>query len=75
MSLTSIPRCKPTTEGFRTQAFRTGSKKYASLILSEMRRLRQFEEENAKLKPIVAELPWKRSTKIMSGRWISFTTN
>jgi putative transposase len=31
-------------------------KKYAGLMPSEMRRLRQLEEENAKLKRIVADL-------------------
>lgn len=31
-------------------------KKYAGLMPSEMKRLRQFEEENAKLKGLVADL-------------------
>ena len=31
-------------------------KKYAGLMPSEMRRLRQLEEENAKLKGLVADL-------------------
>jgi putative transposase len=31
-------------------------KKYAGQMLSEMKRLRQFEEENAKLRRIVADL-------------------
>jgi putative transposase len=34
----------------------TGRKKYAELIPSEMKRLRQLEEENAKLKRLVADL-------------------
>lgn len=32
-------------------------KKYASLMPSEMRRLRDLDEENARLKRIVADLP------------------
>ena len=33
-----------------------GRKKYAGLMPSEMKRLRQLEEENGKLKKIVADL-------------------
>lgn len=34
----------------------TGAKKYGGLMPSEMKRLKQLEEENAKLKHIVADL-------------------
>lgn len=40
---------------FRTRRFTIGAK-YAGLMPSEMKRLRQLEEENAKLKRIVADL-------------------
>ncbi|MGY3149555.1 putative transposase [Bradyrhizobium sp. USDA 3397] len=36
-------------------------KKYAGLMPSEMKRLRQLEEENAKLKRIVADLSWDKA--------------
>ena len=36
--------------------FHSWRKKYSGLMLSEMKRLRQFEEENAKLRRIVADL-------------------
>jgi putative transposase len=36
-------------------------KKYAGLMPSEMKRLRPLEEENAKLKRIVADLPWDKA--------------
>lgn len=38
------------------QEFRTRRKKICGLMPSEMKRLRQLEEENAKLKQIVADL-------------------
>ncbi len=41
---------------FRTRRFTIGAKKYAGLMPPEMKRLRQLEEENAKLKRIVADL-------------------
>jgi putative transposase len=42
---------------FRRHAtFYNWRKKYAGLMPSEMKRLRQLEEENAKLKRIVADL-------------------
>ncbi len=40
---------------FRTRRLQL-AQKYAGLMPSEMKRLRQFEEENAKLKRIVADL-------------------
>lgn len=42
--------------GISAATFYNSPKKYAGLMPSEMRRLRQLEEENAKLKRIVADL-------------------
>jgi putative transposase len=42
--------------GISDATFYNWRKKYAGLALSEMRRLRQLEEENGKLKRIVADL-------------------
>lgn len=42
--------------GISDATFYNWRKKYAGLMPSEMKRLRQFEEENAKLKRIVADL-------------------
>lgn len=42
--------------GISDATFYDWRKKYAGLMPSEMRRLRQLEEENAKLKRIVADL-------------------
>lgn len=42
--------------GISHATFYNWRKKYAGLVPSEMRRLRQLEEENAKLKRIVADL-------------------
>ena len=42
--------------GILDATFYNWRKKYAGLMPSEMRRLRQLEEENAKLKRIVADL-------------------
>lgn len=41
---------------FRARRFTISAKKYAGLMPSEMKRLRQLEEENAKLKRIVPDL-------------------
>lgn len=46
--------CRKT--GISEATFYAWRKKYAGLMPSEMRRLRQFVEENAKLKPLVADL-------------------
>jgi putative transposase len=46
--------CRKT--GFSEATFYAWRKKYAELMPSEMRRLRQLEEENAKLKRLVADL-------------------
>ncbi|NKM43380.1 IS3 family transposase [Rhizobium laguerreae] len=43
--------------GISDATFYNWRKKYAGLMPSEMKRLRQLEEENAKLKRIVADLP------------------
>jgi putative transposase len=42
--------------GVREATFYTWKKKYARLGVSELRRLRQLEDENARLKRIVADL-------------------
>ncbi|NOU11785.1 MAG: transposase [Nitrospira sp.] len=42
--------------GIAEQAFYAWKKKYAHLGVSELRRLRQVEEENARLKQLVADL-------------------
>jgi putative transposase len=42
--------------GISDAAFYNWRKKYAGLLPSEMRRLRQLEEENAKLQRLVADL-------------------
>ena len=42
--------------GISDATFYNWRKKYAGLLPSEMRRLRQLEEENSKLKRIVADL-------------------
>ncbi len=44
------------TAGISDATFYNWRKKYAGLMPSEMRRLRQLEDENAKLKRIVADL-------------------
>lgn len=42
--------------GVSESAFYVWKKKYASLGVSELRRLRQLEDENARLKRLVADL-------------------
>jgi putative transposase len=42
--------------GISEATYYSWRKKYAGLMPSEMKRLRQFEEENGKLKKIVADL-------------------
>ena len=44
------------TAGIAEAAFYNWRKRYAGLLPSEMKRLRQLEEENAKLKRLVADL-------------------
>ena len=46
--------CRKT--GISTATFYTWKKKYGGLMPSEMKRLKQLEEENARLKRIVADL-------------------
>ena len=46
--------------GISEATFYNWRKKYAGLLLSEMKRLRQLEEENSKLKRIVATCRWTR---------------
>ena len=46
--------------GISEATFYNWRKKYAGLLPSEMKRLRQLEEENSKLKRIVADLSWTR---------------
>ena len=42
--------------GYSDATFYNWKKKYGGLGMSELRRLRQLEEENSKLKQIVADL-------------------
>ena len=42
--------------GIRETTYYNWRKKYAGLMPSEMKRLRQLEDENAKLKRLVADL-------------------
>jgi len=42
--------------GISEQTFYRGKKKYGGLGMSELRRLKQLEEENRKLKQMVADL-------------------
>lgn len=53
--------------GISDATFYNWRKKYAGLMPSEMRRLRQLEEENAKLKRIVADLIQTLS-RILTGK-------
>jgi putative transposase len=43
-------------------------KKYGGLMPSEMKRLRPLDEENGKLKKIVADLPWRAGVRRESDR-------
>jgi putative transposase len=45
--------------GISDATFYNWREKYTGLLRSEMKRLRQLEEENAKLKRIVADCLWK----------------
>lgn len=47
--------------GISEATFYNWRKKYAGLTPSEMRRLKQFEEENGKLKKLVADLSLDRA--------------
>ena len=48
--------------GISEQTFYRWKKLYAGLMPSEMRRLRQLEDENAKLKQLVADLSLDKAT-------------
>jgi len=48
--------------GISEQTFYRWKKLYAGLMPSEMRRLRQLEDENAKLKRLVADLSLDKAT-------------
>ncbi len=52
--------CRKT--GTSEATFYAWRKKYAGLMPSEMRRLRQLEDENAKLKRLVADLSLDKAT-------------
>jgi putative transposase len=47
--------------GIPEATFYNWRKRYAGLMPSEVKRLRQIEEENAKLKRIVADLSWDKA--------------
>jgi putative transposase len=44
------------TDGYRRATFYVWKKKYASLGVAELRQMRQMQEENARLKRLVADL-------------------
>lgn len=48
--------------GISDATFYNWRKRYAGLMLSEMRRLQQLEEENTKLKQLVADLSLDKAT-------------
>ncbi|QGQ25790.1 transposase [Gimesia benthica] len=48
--------------GISEQAFYRWSKKYAGMGVAELRRLKQLEEENKKLKQLVADLSLDKKT-------------
>ena len=48
--------------GVSEATFYNWKKKYSGLGISELRRLRQLEEENAKLKQIIADLSLDRQS-------------
>ena len=54
--------CRKT--GISEATFYAWRKKYAGLMPSEMRRLRQLEEDNAKLKRLVADLSLDKAMSI-----------
>jgi putative transposase len=54
--------------GIGEATFYNWRKKYAGLLPSEMKRLRQLEEENAKLKRLVADLSLDKAMLQGSGR-------
>jgi putative transposase len=54
--------------GIGEATFYNWRKKYAGLLPSEMKRLRQLEEENAKLKRLVADLSLDKEMLQGSGR-------
>ena len=58
--------------GISEATFYAWRKKYAGLMPSEMKRLRQLEEENGRLKKIVADLSldkWERSCRLVTSLW------
>lgn len=48
--------------GISEAAFYAWRKKYAGLMPSEMKRLRQLEEENSRLEKLVVDLPLDKAT-------------
>ncbi len=53
-ALPSAPLCRQL--GIAEQTFYAWKKKYAHLGVSELRRLRQLEDENSRLKRLIADL-------------------
>ena len=60
--------CRKT--GISDATFYACRKKYAGLMPSEMRRLRQLEDENAKLKHLVADLSLERFSTCLNRKGI-----
>ena len=48
--------------GITEPTFYRWKKKYGSLGVSELRELKQLQEENRRLKRVVADLPWTRTS-------------
>ena len=57
--------------GISEQTFYRWKKKYGGLGISELRRLKQLEEENCKLKQLVADLSLdqKMLQDVLSKKW------
>jgi putative transposase len=57
--------------GIAEQTFYRGKTKYAGLMPSDVRRLKQLEEENAKLKKLVADLSLDKIMlqEVISKKW------
>jgi putative transposase len=58
MTARRLPRCRKA--GISEVTFYNWRRKYAGLMPSEMKRLRQLEDENGKLKKLVADLSLDR---------------
>ena len=55
--------------GISDATFYTWKKKYAELVVSELRKLKQLEDENARLRRIVADLTLDKQILQEVGGW------